>query len=786
MPCALASFIQLEQFMKKFHRVLFSIAILTLFLQAAAPVTQTTEVTVYGTLTDTEGRPVTGFVSVSSKDWESLGWAKSNTNGVYSIRVPHRDGYIVQVEPAQYIQIGAASFAAGVLDQSQYAQPVNDKAEVNFILQPGGALWLKTYTPEGAYVFQQDKYSDWKIGVYHLGTPPTAPSLQYIYHQGVHFWGWQDGSDKNHIVALVPADTPVEIYLHWPVPEVGDTFIHLDNDGQGYSIGRGKVLPINVLYEAARTEYRLFQDRLNGYNANGYTFSDEIGQWNNEAAQSLEEANRTCPSGNISVCIPASYNVLSRILRAREETVLQAAQQDIETYRKTDITVRLTDCSGAPLANTSVQYQQTSHDFIFAAGWPDGARQAEVLAQAGFNSAASEAWWNEVMIAPGNYNYQDSNFTSITNAGMKISMHTGVWISPGWVPAFALKMSAPELATVAHDFSYNFTKHYAARMNIYNAFNEPQNAFGFMPLTKQDIVDITAASVQGANEGAPGIPTYVNFYNMYLGDLGWTPNPDNATYPYPREILEAILAQNIPFDNIGLEFYNGVVAPTIDIGIFNDTLEAYSHYDKTIFISELSYGTTEDLTNYLDKKPWYRAGWHDGHTDQAQAEWARYAYTVAYSKPYVTGVMWVSASELSPTEMFSGDGLFNLDGSPRPIIKSIGGLIQSWTTSGEAATASDGTLTWRGFAGDYTLTWVNPDGTPASAQIHAGQGAANEFEVQALACAQITPVATSTSAPTPTAEPGAPPFPAWAIAVIVALLLGVTYIISRQKISSKR
>jgi hypothetical protein len=768
--------------------LLCAAVLLSIFLQAAVPAAQANKVTIHGALTDTEGKPVRGFVSVSDSHWNFLAWTESNWAGNYSLQVPKSAAYIIQVQPSgsNTISLGSASFASGFLDQYKYAAPAGDDLEVNYTLQPGGAIWLKTYTPDGRYVFQQDKYSDWKIGIYPLGGSPAAPSLQYLYHQGSIFWGWQNGSDKNHPVALVPAETPVELWIHWPVPEVGDTFIHLDNDGQGYTVKRGGVLAVNVLYEAARTEYRLFQERLAAYQASGYTFTDEISQWNDEAAQALEQARTECPNENLSACIPASYTVLTRVLRAREEAVFQSAQQDIEKYRKADVTVRLTDCSGAALAGVEVNYQQTSHDFIFAAGWPDGTAQAKTLAEAGFNSAAHEAWWNEVMTAPGKFTYHDSNFAPITRAGMKIAMHTGIWISPGWMPPLTQDMGAADLVTLAHDFSYNFTRHYAGRMNIYNAFNEPQNAFDFMPLTKQDIVDIAAASVQGAQEGAPGVPTYVNFYAMYLGNLSWTPNSANETYPQPDELIQALLAENVPFDNIGLEFYNGVVAPTIDIGIFDDTLEYYRAYGKTIFVSELSYGTTEELAAFLDNKPWYRDGWHAGHTDEAQAEWARYTYTVAFSKPYVTGVMWVSAGELPPGEMFSGDGLFNLDGTPRPIVDTIGGLIRSWTTSGAAQTDPGGVLTLRGFAGDYTLTWSNPDGTPASAEIHVSQGGENEFTVQPAACTQVTPTlapALNVTATPPSAAPetGHPAFPAWAIALAGVLLMGGAYLFFRAR-----
>ncbi len=774
---------------------LHALAILSLALQAAVPAAQTETITIHGVMADTEGNPVRGFASIHDHRWNFLTWTESDSDGYYRLRVPRSNGYIIQVEPSNRVRSGSAIFASDFLDQSLYVATTGSDLEVNFILQPGGAIWLQTYTPQGQYVFLQDKPTGWNMGVYPLGASPASPSLQYIYHQRPISWGWQDGSSQNHPVALVPADTPVELWIHWPIPEVGNTFIHLDNDGQGYIVPRRGVLPVNVLYEAARTEHRLFQERLAAYQADGYTFTDEIGQWNSEASQALEQAQRECPNGNISACIPASYTVLTRILRAREEAVFQAAQQDIETNRRTDVTVQIVDCSGVPLTGVDVHYQQTSHDFIFAVGWPSTYNQAQILSEAGFNSATQEAWWSEVLSTPDVYDYRERYFAPIVRAGMKIVMHTGIWITPGWMPTFAQRMSAADLEALAHDYSYNITRHYREHLVMYNAFNEPQNAFGFMPLSTQDLVNIAAASVQGAQEGAPHVPTYINFYSMYLGDLFWPINSTNETFPTPNEILQAMLAQDIPFDNIGLEFYNGVFAPTIDIGIFNDALEAYSGYGKTIFVSELSYDATDDATENPAGESngdlWFRDGWHAGYTDEAQAEWARYTYTVTFSKPYTTGVMWVPCSDPAEEGDLSGAGLFDQNKRPRPIVETVGGLIQSWTTSGAAQTDSSGTLTWRGFAGDYILTWTNPDGTPGSATIHVAQGGENRFTVQAAACAQMTPTETPTmtasTIPTPTAsapETSRAAFPAWAIALAgILLVLGIYLFFRRQKSS---
>ena len=56
---------------------------------------------------------------------------------------------------------------------------------------------------------------------------------------------------------LLPPGKPAEIWAVWRLPETGTTYLHADNDGTGFSVEKGEVTPINLVYEFARTEYRI-------------------------------------------------------------------------------------------------------------------------------------------------------------------------------------------------------------------------------------------------------------------------------------------------------------------------------------------------------------------------------------------------------------------------------------------------------------------------------------------------------------------------------------------------
>ncbi len=701
---------------------------------AMAGQTPPAQVTVRGTVTDTENQPLQVYVSISTPQWASLGDATTSKTGEYRFQVPYSEGYILQVQGAEKrIQIESDVIPTGHLDQFQYVVPSGNEVVADFKLRPAGSIWLMTYDRSGNYLFRQDvNQNNWTAAVYPAGEPPTSHPLQYLNHQTNMFWGWRNGSDKNHAVLLVPSGQPVDLWIYFRIPEVGDTFLHLDNDGKGYQVAQGEVIRANILFDAAKTEFRLFQERFQEYLADGYHFSDTLADWLNTAASALRDAERLCSEDDMGGCMTNAYTVLSRVLRSREEAAYQAALQDIDRYRKGDAKVRILGCNGSPLGGLRVDYWQTSQDFIFGAGWPEN-DQLPVLADAGFNGAIQEAWWGEVTKDGVEYKYWDDRFQPIVDQGMKVIMHTGVWISPvtnsNWYfyPKVIDRMTPESIAELAGDFSEKFSSHYRDRISIYNAFNEPQNAFYTFPLTMQDVVRIAARSVAGAGKGAPDVPTYINFYNMYLGgDMTWYMNPENATYPAPKEILQAILREGVPFTDIGLEFYSGFAPSTTDFGIFNDALEFYGKFGKKVFLSELSYDAAGSSADY--------GTWHESRSARTQADWARYAYTIAYGKPYTTGIVWVPASASNTSGELKGHALFDVTGKPRLVVDEIGKLIHSWTTSGSGRTDGSGSLSWNGFYGRYQIQWTNPDGIKGTAELVHRNGAADEFMIQSEGC----------------------------------------------------
>lgn len=685
-------------------------------------------VTIHGYVMDERGKPAHVGVVFDAYGLGDQGSVMTDYNGYYEKQLAGSAQYIVSVNPGPARQIGGYFLPAGYLTERKLVIPTEPDVRVDFVARDGGTLWLRAYDEYGNEMSTQDFTDASKTGAFPLGAFPYGDSIQTNYRGFPLYWGWIQNSDRNTACLLLPPGDPAEIWMLWRLPQVGTTFLHADNGGKGFSVEKGDVLPVNLVYEFARTEYREASQRYQELQGTGYTFSSDVANWLAEADYCMTRAESYQQLGARSDSAVDSYRVLTNVIRAREQLVLEKAQQDIEEYRKGDVTIVLVDNKGNRLSNATVEYRQVSHDFVFCVGWPS-AQQYTRLRSAGFEYASFESWWGEIETSDGVYRFPDSEMEQLRRAGFGIVMHASIWLTPAYAPAtprFVASLNPAGMSSQAYQYSYDILTHYKGRIAVYDAFNEPDLHQAYR-LTLDELVDIVRSSISGAKRADPIAVNYVNIaypifesvINSYAVDYSVAYDQFGNIRPVPifeppapsgYDFLKAMNEARVDVDAIGLEFYYGVVSPPIDLGLFADTLDFYGNSSRKVFISELSYATLDD---YPGSSKWWQGwgGWHEGYTDKAQADWARCAMTIAFSRPYVNGIQWVGASDGPEGYDFVGDALFHKDGvTPRPVLSAIGGLIDSWTTKGNGVTDKTGSLTFRGFGGDYELAIIAQDG----------------------------------------------------------------------------
>ncbi|MEI6291079.1 MAG: hypothetical protein WCP19_11660 [Chloroflexota bacterium] len=98
-------------------------------------------------------------------------------------------------------------------------------------------------------------------------------------------------------------------------------------------------------------------------------------------------------------------------------------------------------------------------------------------------------------------------------------------------------------------------------------------------------------------------------------------------------------------------------------------------------------------------------------TEDTQAQYLEMFYTIFFAKPTNTGLSWYftmdTPNDKEPFIIYKG-GLIRDDGTPKKSFYTMQKLIHQWTSSGDGQTDSSGTMTFRGFGGDYDIQITNP------------------------------------------------------------------------------
>ncbi len=725
------------------------------------PIPYEGSVKISGHVLNSSGKPVDMVVSFDAFGLGNLGTVIPNSNGYYEQELPGAVQYIVSIEPRPATQIGIYSLPAGYLPERRLIVRTAPEAKADFTVRDGGILWLKAYTETGWPMTTQDYRAPWITGAYPVGSFPYGESIQMSYNGFPLYWGWIQDSEKNIPCVILPPGEFAEIWMLWRLPEVGTTFLHADNGGKGFSAAAGEIVPVNLLFEFARTEYGEVLQQYQELQNAGYLFSADVQRKMDQAQQNWATAENFAQQGSESSSAVYSTRALTDVIQAREQMVLERSQQDIDHNRKGNLQVTLVSDSGIPFENARVDYRQVSHDFVFSVGWP-APQQYQILREAGFEYASFESYWGGIETSDGVYQFPDASMNDLQAAGFGIVMYASVWTTTSYqyaTPLFLANASPDELTSQAGQYSYDIIRHYQGRIKIYNAFNEPDQVQAY-PFTTEQLIKLVQASNAGAHSADPDILTNIaisvpafkglmqagtNYSVAY--DMNGNVKPGVSFYAPPifsgYDFLQAANQAGVSTDMVGLESYYGVVLPSIDLGLFNQILEQYSNVTDNIFLSELSYATLDDYPD-LDKQwEWY-GGWHQGYTDQAQADWARSTMMIAFSKPYVHGVQWVGSSD-GPTDYdFVGDGLFHSDMiTPRPVVSAISALLHGWTTTGTGTTDSNGSLAFRGYGGEYELTITTQDGQVYHARTHITE---QEDNLSNLVVDTTPPVIKSTSA----------------------------------------
>ncbi len=747
----------------RWHRRQVILILLVLLFNSAAfssarSAPQDSPVHLHGQVRDTSGSSRQAFVTISTFLGPDITQGITTPDGFYAFDVPAKDHYVVSAFPVQRVSLGAVEVPSGFVDRWER---INRTAETDLtqdvIVTPGGSILLDAYDPQGNPMFMDNFPEQAFFITYPLGSMPVIDPIQSQNQSRSLLWGWETvaGTLRNPAVLMVPSNGtgPFTVWGLWTVPEAGTLMLDVDNGGLGFSAAAGEAKTINLAYELARTQYRKAITKLDQKERSGYNFSTQITQWLNDAQEALTAAQAYLEAGEGAEAAVSAYQALTPAIRAKEQTALEVAQQDIQK-RQLPVTINVVDANHQPMIGVKMDYQETSHDFIISGTWGGSAvplgdtpetryfvgnanLYADYARQIGFEYLSNPPWlmWGSIQrgLPEIPYRYDDDVILNkMQSLGFK-SFTGALWFAEGFagnVPPFLFGLPYDQVKSDTEGYISTALSHYAGKIQLYNIFNEPNtaNALNFTPGQKLEMIQNVLSAARTSdpqarllvNLSAPGL----GFFGTPPGDIS---TADFSSYHY----LQTMVAAGIQPDAIGLQFYNGAYLPAIDLGTVSDLLDVYGQtFSLPFFITELEYPTHEDypgLVNISNK--W---GWHQGQTDQAQADWAVGLYTLAFSKPYILGANWSMAYDLpgdvTGSNVRTGDGYLHRDGlTLRPMAYALSDLFHSWMISGSAPMSTGGQSTFNGFAGNYQVTLTAPNGAIHQEAIHVEEGHGNTF-----------------------------------------------------------
>jgi endo-1,4-beta-xylanase len=376
----------------------------------------------------------------------------------------------------------------------------------------------------------------------------------------------------------------------------------------------------------------------------------------------------------------------------------QAAQQRIDSMRKSRLTVRVTDPAGSPVNGATVQVRMLRTAFAFGCVYndrffpddPNGVTDDDQAYQQHFvdlfNTGVDEA----AMKWPGWENPAERQAALralqwMRDHNIAVRGHNLVW--PGWrhLPSDLRKLAA-DPAALEHridDHIRDVTATLASKVVDWDVINEPY--------VNNDLMHILGDGAMStwfklAAQGDPAAHLYLNETNVP------TSSPRDHRYDVLYDQLKTLQQEGAPIFGVGMQahFDDNLVPPA-------DLLKIYDRFATLgipIRITELDINVEDE---------------------QLQADYLRDFLTASFSDPEINGILlwgfWQSAHWRPDAALYRKDWNIKPNGQ---VWKDL--VLGKWQTNTDATSGIDGTFATRAFLGDYSIT-VTAQGHTVSQKI---------------------------------------------------------------------
>ncbi len=368
---------------------------------------------------------------------------------------------------------------------------------------------------------------------------------------------------------------------------------------------------------------------------------------------------------------------ISCLLNTNAQTWYDSAEYRIDTLRKGDFTLRITDELDNPVTD-SVYIRLKKHEYqwgntIEPIDQSTYSRWQQAVLQKYYNCGVAEEFkWYQMEGSQGNVNYAivDTIYAWAARIGWDVRAHTLIWGgSQNWqMPGWTLNLTGEPLYNACSTRVHRDVAHYQGIIKEYDVINEPVHETW---LYEQAGDSIKWNAFKWADEEDPDARLFVNEYNVIV----W-----GSTADYVNTIQE-MLDHGAPIDGIGAQGHMEGTLNWLDI---KNKLDQLATLGLPIKVTEFDMKIDEQHIS-----------------DQSMANSYGTMMRICFSHPAVEGLIWWGFKD--PTYR-NGSGIFDENKRPKIAADTVYHLIhEKWSTNISDKPAGDGTISFHGFFGDYEI-----------------------------------------------------------------------------------
>ena len=517
-------------------------------------------------------------------------------------------------------------------------------------------LLLDVYAQDGSSVdlnafLNQTNYrptAQWGIyqnyGVYTAGSPPASAQVA----SGP---ATVSVSGRSYIAFTVPNDVPLYFTCLWVAPSIGTVFMRADNGGAGYAAGANQTRILELPYEFALSEYQVAV-KLNANHPNAISANSKARL--QQASDLVQTAQDTLDVRKRAI---ASYTALAAVMPLKEAMVLDISNSSIaQSARRGNFVLNYEGFGGWQATNIMSHYPRAR--------------------QAGFTYVLTLCDWATISPKPGVYDFSflDAQVDSAIAQGYKVSISVNQ--SVDHMPRWVQNLPFDQLSALYYTNAKTFVERYRNRISSIYPAAEVELGRGSYGVNQ--LAELVKQSLAGARDAAPNMA--FGYYMSASDYVGYQMNPTTTSgFISGWDLAGYLAANNIKPDFIGLEMQYGIIFAPLDLQRIYEMLDDFHQVAQIpIVIGETGY-SSRGQDNGIPP-PFY---WHDGLTEQAQADWADGFSRISLGLPFVTGLNWVHLDVDTPTQTdpeltsLVGVDLFRTDGAPKPVYYTFQNLTNS-------------------------------------------------------------------------------------------------------------